>query len=1026
IKECFRNYDIQSRIALVVYNSHNQFQQTNVLDEYMSEGIGGVTELFKNRVVIPFEGSYEQFRHVIHHELVHGVMNDYMYGGSIQGIISGRIRVQVPLWVAEGLAEYSSRYGAFNTQSDMFVRDAVMEAYLPPLNQMGGYAVYTAGPTVFRYMEEKYGREKVAEFMTKLRVAGTPNATFESTFGMKEEEFSDKWATYQRKIYYPDISQMVSVKEIGKALTNHLKDENFYNMTPTISPNGDKIAYLTDKSGYADIMLISAYDGMPLKKLVSGEKTPNLEELHWLSPGMSWSPDSKKLVFAAKASDNDALLVVDVMTGDITKYSWPDLEGVFGGSWSPDGKKIVFSGMRFGQSDVFEFELASGKLSKLTDDVFSDSRAVYSRDGSKIAFVSDRRDILGKQPDGFKMINFEYRQTDIYVMNADGSGMERITTDEMNDSWPEWGPDNSKLLFTSDRNGVSNIYVADLKEKKNYAITNNLSGIFQPSLSKDGKFLTFSGFNRSGFDVYTLKNPFEMKPVELPITISMKKFRKDHDLPETLADEIGIKKQQNIVSSNEGESSTVTDPKADSLKTQESKVSYRNFVFAGLEDENNNSSVKDEDEPEEAVELPENVYKNEKGDYRVRRYRVKFSPDMVYGTAGFNTLTGFQGVTQFAFSDMLGDHRLLLGTNLFFDLKNSSFTGSYYYLANRTDYGITAFHSAYAFATDYLDERIDINGNPVFFNGQDGYPDSFVRFRFYGLGLNASRPINKFNRIDFSATQLVLARETSWNARNDSLPPKNSTGLGRSRQSNNTVLTLSLINDNSLNTYFGPFDGQRAQVAITASPGYGQNGLRFVTATVDGRKYFWFKKFYAIATRASFGATFGRNPQRFFVGGLDNWILPRFNNGDILVDTFEDFLATYVSPLRGSNYYELQGTRYFISNFEFRFPLVHFMQLGFPIPMFLQQIRGVTFVDFGAAWGGEDREFVVDQLTGETKKANYRYIDRNGNIVYNKSRFDWGQTLKGEGNPVFQDARIGYGFGIRAFVGFFILRYDLA
>ena len=50
----------------------------------MEEGVGGVTELFKNRVVVPFEGNYKQFRHVIHHELVHAVINEMFYGGSIQ------------------------------------------------------------------------------------------------------------------------------------------------------------------------------------------------------------------------------------------------------------------------------------------------------------------------------------------------------------------------------------------------------------------------------------------------------------------------------------------------------------------------------------------------------------------------------------------------------------------------------------------------------------------------------------------------------------------------------------------------------------------------------------------------------------------------------------------------------------------------------------------------------------------------------------------------------------------------------
>jgi hypothetical protein len=69
-------YDLVERVSIIAYNSHNDWQQTNVVNAYLYEGIGGVTELFKNRVVVPYEGSYSQFRHVIHHELVHAIMND--------------------------------------------------------------------------------------------------------------------------------------------------------------------------------------------------------------------------------------------------------------------------------------------------------------------------------------------------------------------------------------------------------------------------------------------------------------------------------------------------------------------------------------------------------------------------------------------------------------------------------------------------------------------------------------------------------------------------------------------------------------------------------------------------------------------------------------------------------------------------------------------------------------------------------------------------------------------------------------
>ena len=100
ISKSFR-YQLVNRIPIIVYNSHNDFQQTNVISEYLDEGIGGVTELFKNRVVLPFEGDYKKFRHVIHHELVHAVINDMFYGGSIQSIIANNITLQLPLWFNE-------------------------------------------------------------------------------------------------------------------------------------------------------------------------------------------------------------------------------------------------------------------------------------------------------------------------------------------------------------------------------------------------------------------------------------------------------------------------------------------------------------------------------------------------------------------------------------------------------------------------------------------------------------------------------------------------------------------------------------------------------------------------------------------------------------------------------------------------------------------------------------------------------------------------------------------------------------
>ena len=170
------NYKINNRITLIIYNSQNDFQETNVIDQYLSEGIEGFTELFKNRVVIQFMGSYKKFRHLIHHELVHAVMNDMFYGGSIQNIISNNISINIPGWFSEGMAEYQAL--GWDVDTDMFIRDAAINEYLPDIPALDGYFAYRGGQAVFYYIERKYGKEKIGELIGKIKSTGSVEAGF--------------------------------------------------------------------------------------------------------------------------------------------------------------------------------------------------------------------------------------------------------------------------------------------------------------------------------------------------------------------------------------------------------------------------------------------------------------------------------------------------------------------------------------------------------------------------------------------------------------------------------------------------------------------------------------------------------------------------------------------------------------------------------------------------------------------------------------------------------------------------------
>ena len=151
--------------------------------EYMPEGVGGVTELFKNRIVIPFEGSYDQFRHVIHHELVHAIINDLIYGGSAQSIVSNRIQLVIPLWMNEGLAEYLS--SQWDTQADMTMRDVAVHDRIPEIQELNYYMAYKGGQSVWKFIVEKYGWQKVGEIFCSIQTTAECSKRISEVYGAR-------------------------------------------------------------------------------------------------------------------------------------------------------------------------------------------------------------------------------------------------------------------------------------------------------------------------------------------------------------------------------------------------------------------------------------------------------------------------------------------------------------------------------------------------------------------------------------------------------------------------------------------------------------------------------------------------------------------------------------------------------------------------------------------------------------------------------------------------------------------------
>ncbi len=1000
------DYQINNRVSLIVYNSHNDFQETNTADAYLSQGVGGFTEPFKNRVVFPFEGSYSKFEHVIHHELVHAVIRDKIYGGTVQNIISKGITLQLPHWYHEGMAEYLS--SGWETNTDQFIRDAIINEYLPDISRLYGYYGYRGGQAVMRYISETYGREKLGEILNKTQDHGSLDAGLKASIGLSLKELNERWKKDLKKTFWPEIAYRDDPETFAKRLTNNKESIGFYNTSPAISPQGDKIAFISDRDIYLEVYIMNAFDGKIIKKVVESGRTANFEELNVLFPAITWAPDNKRIALTSKSNGKDVISIINTENGD--DYAIPfTLEGIESISWSPDGSKLAFTGASAKQSDIYVWDFDERELINVTKDIFTDGDPAWGPEGERIFFTSDRGEYLTNEMTGedFDIRYHDFNQRDLYYVNYKVGEIVRLTDWALSQEIsPVVSPTGEEILFVSDLNGIDNIYkkrvvisdedsVESILELPAVPITNSLNGLNQLSLSKDGKKMVFTTLFNSGYNIFMMNNPFseeleieELTPTQYMANLikesenfhlasgdiisesfdSSKIFLADSRLTFTTSKKDSVEETGNNSASDSNETIDDEDGTEESIiytgqyvaeeEKDSTKKDYSNYIFGGNELSNSDRYGMKRDEKLFTEQLDTN------GNYLVNRYKISFSPDLIYANAGYSTFYGLLGTTVLSFSDVLGNHRLIGVTSLQVDLKNSDYGLAYYYLPQRINYGIEAFHTA----------RFVYLSN---FNRRE-----LFRFRNYGAVASASYPLNRFYRMEGSLSYLNVSSE------NLDFP------LDPIEKISYVIPSVSFIHDNTMFGYTSPIQGSRYRLNLFGNPGLSNDTQSFYSLTWDYRKYFrfWFDNSFAF--RLSGGYSGGANPQRFFLGGTENWINRSFQTGDIPLDDPSDFaFLSPALPMRGYDYAERIGSKYSLMNLELRMPLIRYLVTG-PLPLLFQNILGTAFIDMGAAWNNTE---------------SLQLFSRNQNNAV-----------------VSKDMLIGTGVGARAYILFFLLRFDVA
>ena len=476
---------------------------------------------------------------LVTHELTHVIHLDTILGlprlfDRIFGKLIAPNGAQ-PSWFIEGLAvllesKFTSAGRVRNSTYAMYLRTAALEGRLldlatasnAPILFPYGEAAYIYGSAFLKYLEDRYGPDKLRELSFRYGGKLIPlslSRTARETFGRSFDELYADWQAElvrEAEMIRSDVLR-AGVRQ-GRRLTFFGESTGDAGMAPRFWGDSRHVLFQRSTSYQHPSYL--------LLDLASG-RTEEVLKRYGLGPA-SPSPDGR-LILSRTAFVSLPRRIIGVSHADwedIFRYDRASdrLEALTIGyrahepDVAPDGMTIACTlGSRGSQElALLDREGGAPRVVRRQKDGDLAASPAWSPDGKTLAFVAVDRT-------GAK---------DIHLFRVDTGEERALTHDRAADLSPRFSPDGRHVLFSSDRTGISNIFAYDLTTDRVVQVTNVVGGAFQPAVSPDGQTLVYAGFTSFGYDLYALPFAPRDAPAAAPFLDTRPAAVKLGDAPE--------------------------------------------------------------------------------------------------------------------------------------------------------------------------------------------------------------------------------------------------------------------------------------------------------------------------------------------------------------------------------------------------------------------------------------------------------------------------------------------------------------
>ena len=1026
--EEFVEYGLQRRINIVAYNNFDEMQQSNIGLQIDWQNTGGMTKLVNNKMLVYFDGNHANLRRQVRQGIAQVLVQNVLFGDDLGEFAANQALLDLPKWLTDGYVQYAAENWSPALDDDL--RSVMLAGKYTNFYQFAFDKPDLAGHSFWKYIADKYGKTKVTYLIYLSRIYRNLNNASEKVTKKKFKAVLKDFMLEIPQQYYKDIRGRRNAPKGQLGVSEVIGKKDFVRFNANPNPRSFTYGVVEFKQGKYRVVLVENFTTR--KVLLKFGTRSKGDELNPNYPILAWDGKGTRLAVLYSHEGKIKLFVYDVVNRIKTvKQDLPMFNQVQDMKFMLDANTLLLSGIRSGQTDIFVYKLDAQSFDQITNDVYDDldpvfvafpnkTGIIYSSNRPSANAATSEDSLPAKQFNIFLVDNWnksEFKQ--ISQLTALQRGNARFPSQY----------NTSHFTFISDENGINNRYAGFFRTERAGLDTLVYIGdevLRNPPLKEVDSLLAewnktdidsvgyFSVTNDSSY-VFPLTN-YQSSMLETRTAGDQQQVSEvvklgDVKLLYRLKVDENALRRRNVnarpteymkqVIDEDKRSKGRLSPQLEGNNLDSSK--QNNFFESEFGDENKDSSQLGKVvEATQSTETPI-LRKAKLWEYRPRKffgdYAVIGFNNSVLSVNKYQPFTGggpiylsnggdFNGMIRLGTSDLMEDVKFTGGIRIAPNLRDNDVLFSIQNLRKRWDWGFIYFRSSLEGIATIRDPDTGgyVQGPGKLFSSyyllQVKYPLDRIRSFRAVIG-------PRFDRTVLSSTNQVTIKVPDTTAAYNQV-------------------SLEYVYDNTTAPASNIWHGLRYKIFgdwFTQMTKSDQEGRYLFNVGFDARHYLPIFRNLIWAVRAAGDFSFGDQKIVYYLGGVENWFGPKFNNADPAFEQRYTYQALALN-LRGFPQNAAHGNNAAVLNSEIRVPV---FSTFFNKPInnaFIRNFQLVQFFDIGTAWAGSVKNI---------RRPQSIYTGDQGN--------PFTVRIKAGGIGPFAG---GYGFGARSTILGYFLRTDVA